>query len=816
MGFPQFGNIDKVLVDTIKGRAGNNKRVSRYMPWIRVISCLEGFLVLESSKEATSFVEKYGNSSKPGSIGRDGKGNPIYVDKDRGYRPSPTIDSLSVKQGNEGLSKKTTFTITCYSLGQAEKLIEYFMEPGNMVFVEWGFNLNSSVSTKAIIDPCEIAAFHSNIHLQNKRKKSGGTYDAVLGTITGGDMSYGDNETFSINVELTSVGDLPAYLQHHKGLVDDTSKDDKSSQVFDVKEIDSEAEKDVGKTLFMQMYNDLPGNKRISKVKALINEPWATNAANFINFDSEIREKFTESLKGKQLHQEGTDGEDIEINSDTPLFSSKRFIRVALAFEILDLQSTIESSGEPVCKDVGAPKTKVIWKNTICRAFKNMYSADSDYLYIPNKFAPSFDILEALSSSDKITSPLPDFPASGRELPVDKTADLHPNEYGGTRGSYFPNNHALDFSGLANYDSTYVPIKQDAGKWGYLRDLYINFDFFCQTIEGSAGMVTKDVYYKLLNGMSGAVNLLWNFQIVQSCNVPTHNVGGNPDSWYDMEKKRDTSDSLDGLTIVDMSCVGNIKKMEPVGKASFQSRGVNSPFLSADLKFDIPGAMKGQTIGKKSVSAPDNPNADAQEVTFKGLFTDKTDVVLEKLSQMVKKKPPGDGDTTDSGDTDERTDEEKQEQKIANYEYFVGNAIVVPKIQDREELESMDFIDDGWWDGDYGGGQFSDLLVVGGWNDQALLKKVQLFNKGTYTESKGKNEEELKNDNPPMLPIEFNFSIHGVSGLRVGDTFNISDLPGKYKTKVFQITQVEHDIQQNIWVVNVTGKLRNMEVGEVI
>ena len=58
MGFPQFGNIDKVLIDTIKGRAGNNKRVSRYMPWIRVISCLEGFLVLESSKEATSFVEK--------------------------------------------------------------------------------------------------------------------------------------------------------------------------------------------------------------------------------------------------------------------------------------------------------------------------------------------------------------------------------------------------------------------------------------------------------------------------------------------------------------------------------------------------------------------------------------------------------------------------------------------------------------------------------------------------------------------------------------------------------------------------------------
>ena len=123
MGVPQFGNIDKVLVDTIKGRAGNNKRVSRYMPWIRVISSLEGFLVLESSKEATSFVEKYCNASKPGSIVRDGKGKPIYVYGDRGYRPSTTIESLSVKQGNAGLSKKPSFTITCYSLGQCKKLM---------------------------------------------------------------------------------------------------------------------------------------------------------------------------------------------------------------------------------------------------------------------------------------------------------------------------------------------------------------------------------------------------------------------------------------------------------------------------------------------------------------------------------------------------------------------------------------------------------------------------------------------------------------------------------------------------------------------
>ena len=56
-------------------------------------------------------------------------------------------------------------------------------------------------------------------------------------------------------------------------------------------------------------------------------------------------------------------------------------------------------------------------------------------------------------------------------------------------------------------------------EWGYLKDLYIDFDFFSECIE-STGLFTKDVYYKILNGLSSAVNMIWDFQIVESCKIP--------------------------------------------------------------------------------------------------------------------------------------------------------------------------------------------------------------------------------------------------------------------------------------------------------
>ena len=242
MGFPQFANIDKRLFKTMLERAGNNKEMSTYQPWIRVTSTLHNFLTLESIKNTESFTEKYGNTSKSGRVGTDKNGASIYYGDERAFRPSPTISALNVSQGNGGLSKKVSFTITAYTRGQAEVVINYFMEPGVHCLVEFGFNQSKSVSQKCEFGTqnsgqvlnftqnknertkydenavCSVAKYKNIAYVQSKRKASDGTYDAMLAIITGGNTNFSDNESYNIEVECTSIGELPAYLQHHKNI----------------------------------------------------------------------------------------------------------------------------------------------------------------------------------------------------------------------------------------------------------------------------------------------------------------------------------------------------------------------------------------------------------------------------------------------------------------------------------------------------------------------------------------------------------------------------------------------------------------------
>jgi hypothetical protein len=62
------------------------------------------------------------------------------------------------------------------------------------------------------------------------------------------------------------------------------------------------------------------------------------------------------------------------------------------------------------------------------------------------------------------------------------------------------------------------------------------------------------------------------------------------------------------------------------------------------------------------------------------------------------------------------------------------------------------------------------------------------------------------------LPIKYNFKILGSSGIRRGDTFNIIGIPLKYQTSgLFQVTQIEHQIQGMTWTTDVTGEYRQQQ-----
>ena len=59
-----------------------------------------------------------------------------------------------------------------------------------------------------------------------------------------------------------------------------------------------------------------------------------------------------------------------------------------------------------------------------------------------------------------------------------------------------------------------------------------------------------------------------------------------------------------------------------------------------------------------------------------------------------------------------------------------------------------------------------------------------------------------------LLPIEINFSIDGISGLSIAETFKIQDevLPERYRGKVgFIIKSLDHKIENNQWLTDITG-----------
>ena len=940
MGFPQLANIDKRFFDTISSRTGNNAGMSQKQPWVNVTSTLHNYLSLDSIIGNETFAERYGDTNKSGRVGIDRKGNSIYGTgednitpaNERAFRPSPTISTVNISQGNEGLSKKVSFTINAYTKAQANTVINYFLEPGVHCLVEWGFNEAQSIGQKAdLSSDCDVIKYKNIANIQQKRRNSNGTYDAMLAIITGGNTTFGDNESYNIEVELTSIGEMPAYLQHHKNIqtlakgdLNATSKRFEPAE-FEVKSEEPSA-KEIGESLFKQMYNDLPGHKRMAKVKNLINEEWATNPANFVNMDRFIRKELTEEIKSGQLAltsntnreqlaseispndvSQGAltqEGEDVQkqpistdsfggasggtggsvkgkIPSDQALFSDRRYIRVALAFTIMEMQPGVSEKIPIICEDGATVSPMYIsWQNTICRAHKHMYSIDPNTLYIPNKYHPRFRIEGAFADpvregegeNEKIigfTNPIPNLlvkKSNGGKEFLDSFGntinDMHPNPHGAEKYSYFPSNDPLEVNDQKDGDASFETMEANAHNWGYLRNLYIDFDFFCKTIEQSS-YLTKDIMYTLLNGLSQGVNMMWEFQIVEKQSIDYNDAksknGNDSDPFYQWYCKnvRGNKDGAiptpgqEELHVVDMTFFGKRKSVPTFGRCSFQSRGINSPFTAASLKFDIPASMKGQVVGqRKKGGRVKNPNGEQKEKDFVGIFSKLKDGIAEKIynfndfneetgeggaggSFLAKQRAREEAAAKEDEEYNEQLEQEEKpwyekgwdavkgaasdvgsgikeglgfeaddikEVRNANYELVLNNANVIPYIQDRKA--NLDLIQ-GFFDLNRGNNSTLDVVArVSTWRDTQILREIKNLDEGKEFGEKGEVA------NIPLLPIEFEFTLPGVSGFKIGDTFSITDLP-RYNDKVFQVVEVSHSIEQSIWTTTVRGKLRN-------
>jgi hypothetical protein len=910
--FLQYGNVYPEVQSTITSRAGNNLEVSKLKPWIRIASSLGNGLVVGSNLPDDNFGTRYGDAlttrnqdypSNSGRLGLDFNGTSIYPKTnsfDRSNRPSPVIEAISIKNGTEGLSRKLTFTIKAFTLPQLDALTAYFLEPRFYLLVEWGNNTQLAYNQMAKLTggisagSCEMVSYVNLAVLKDKRKNSQGHYDAFLGVITGGGVEYGSDETYLINVEVTTQGEIPAYLQQHKGTAVklDTAQTNpaKSSDTFDVTTEIESAEKAIqyGRALFMYMYNDLPLSKRTERIKRLIDVEndgitlretesvykWS-NEYNFINMNKTTRDSLISNLTDETVlikNREGAEGKG-KVPEGQPLVGKERFIRMELAWEILNTSDLILGPQLIGC-DKGGKSNKsldstISIENTIIRAHKHIFSTDKRYLYIPNAQAPDFGLYDILTTSTDLSGSSSFINFEDGSL---LTQNLEPK---GLPNLYeFPKKTTCDVSGLKVFDESVFAINQDPYEWGYLKDLFVNFDFFCECMQKN-GFVIKDVALDILNGLSSAVNLFWDFQIVETGSTST--------------TKGNTGDMC--LIVVDKNFSGKPPKNEP-GLLSLQSVGTNSPFLDFKMKLELIGAMANQVMAQTNASKSPSQSSYSIEdkvENFQGLFANKPDVVgtllntihkesleraekeaeqieqntrteqeittqiTEQFIEAVKKKAETEAITpieyqaiqswiyylikeapianaaiaaelqgvlllsTVTSNVSEASNyvtegESRKETtaRVSNYEIFMQKAGVYPKTN-NPNINTNDVA---------GLGRDTDSLIIDEttmvcaiWEDTQLLRQIYEYD---LTGGNTKTFNEGANKNPGFLPIEVNFTIHGVSGIKVGDMLHFVDLPRVYRTKIFSVFDVEHSINDDMWQTSVVAKLRNIDVKTLI
>lgn len=750
-GFPNFSNIASHVTTEFERRQTNPLDISKLNCWVRIASGVGSGLVLVSNPNFRLFAAAgqdvssiYGSTASSGTIGTTWGGGAVNATTEQQVGlPKPNVTSFEVDEGSGAISRKASLTITAYTKAQLEQITKYFLEPGFTVFLEWGWNTPAGVAVLGGLSAIYVTRVLKATTIAEDRKKTQGHYESYLGFITGGSIAFNGN-AWEVSVNLTGYPELPAYLQ-----VTDNIKPTSDTEVeSDLKFRTIVNEADLGKKRFKQMFNELPSIRRTPEVQILLNDVTVANVVNFINFDEKVTEKINDNSDGTQLfgftlRRATTDGE--KIPTGTEIIGPEKFIRFGTLMKI------INTFGSATGFKVGGEiiQIQINTENTPISAFEKIFSTEKSKLIIPNTKTPKFDIGEAAEkgsvSANAATSDCSIVFADNKTsttIKFPQTDAISDGQYNGKPFFY-------------NEDGTIIRFKKNANEWGYLDDLYVNFEF-ATSIMDTSKFDLKDALYQILNGMSSAANGLWNFQIQE---LPKADANG-----------------LLELRVIDLNLVG----ISPDGSSKVTELnlyGDNSIFIDASFDMDIGGAMMNQIIGER-LSADVNQSS---PTTLGKLFAiGETDQILNRI-EFERKDVKVQDDATE-----EVEDEEEEREK--NLEQFFLKTGIYPQVK----LSS------------------AQLQLNGDLDKQAYF--ISYDDKELFNDYKGGADTDSGDNVSILFPIKFTFTVHGVSGIKRGDTFVVNGLPDNYgKAKgFFQVLSIKHTVEGMMWKITVEGGFRQL------
>lgn len=829
--WPKLTPIEPKIASRIRSKR-NQSKSSQLAAWVRVFagatSNTTKGLIISSNNEFELFkaageLSVYGSPTSTGALGVDWDGKPVLGGTDRGLMPSPVINSIEIKEGKDQISRECTFQIKCFSLNQMEIVQKYFLEPGYTICLEWGWN-TPEAAVKMVDTSQKLGGILSQTTSRNLdydtlhdiRVASNGDYDTFLGFIVGGSIST-EGEVYVVNVSLRGAPGLPTFLQSQHSIqiqkkedgvvVEDTGDGKKTFGPSDV--MDPAADK-AGDRRFKSMFNNLPAQRQIPEVKKIS----AKTAANqFINFDEYISKTIID-----YAHPGFFSSNDFQVAgadiSKEKLASKNKYISMDLAIQILNSNGGLESyslGGKKVTPYVDISTAKI-------GAFPNMFSTKASALVIPGAL-PQFQ--QYYFNKGAITQK-----ANG-VLYVEGVGDIGPATFD-IQGRKFVEPGNLKEDG-------YIEI---GGYWGYLKNLYVNFDMM-KTKMTQSNKNIREVLLDILNEMSSAVNSFWNFQIVE------HKLDSDKPE-YGLKK----GDVL--ITVIDENWVGeNPNKNIP----RFYHNGVLSSFLECNLELALSAEMTNKIIMSRlsltsqtdlahiglggffeskndlffkvglDASTPVDSSTDKKEdkAPTKDEAAAKIDALQKKLSELGVSRELSNSKEGGYVFYDKKDNSqillESNYPDIAEYKKILQEidtiksdttAAIIKEV--TANIEKIDIVPNPALTTQMQKSDIEKAVAASDDTSAALFSnnfRIYCYADTAYLDRLKSDAFQSKGGMSHPLPIKYTFKVSGVSGIRRGDTFTIEGIPEKYSTAgFFQVTQVEHTINDNVWTTSVRGEFR--------
>ena len=773
-----------------------------YQAWVTVASAREPGLFL-ASNEFKSFSNNYGSSTTDGSIGYDWSGNTVAGSGNAtGYRPSPMVTSLEVEEGLDNtLTRRASFTITAHSYTQAKELITYFLEPGYTIFLQWGWSTASGQAIRPskkenVTDFAKkVAGFQWPSGAETKRKQSGWEYDNYVGLVVGGNIEQ-DGDKWNINVKCNGLSELTLYKPGSSTAYDDDANIEIQTVEYTPAEISQARGNSANNARFRLMFNELPSNRRTKNIRDYLIKQGLQDWKRYINFDPNVVATLNDKTSysflktfsaswGKSFFNLGgfftfagapgggaggaaviasavglwdaivarfsnkttteVENQNVEIESGTELVTTRdRYIHFGAAITILN---AIDTDGIGL---VNGSKLsyKINIDNVRISAFPKIFSTKKDILFIPNKKSPNISIAYAIQNTTQQT----------------KFNDTKDNSVGGFK---FPETYEIPEK------NPYKPkgaegstgITRPAETWGWLKDLYINFDLFKSIIE-KPNVSLKDMLYQMLNEMSNAAGGMWDFQIYQY-----------------------TEKNITYLTVEDINLI-SIKGPNPK-PSIFDISGKNSPFISTTFNMEMSGKMINKVVSERLGAKTDTTGTTVKDTP--GTLVKDLVVTSLEVTEAKKDKDKA-NEKTKSNDIGEVDQDEIDKKKVENLARFLEKVAIVPNprfISSQVENES----------------DFDKCIIVAAYDDMALFESLKMGNENTTIDG--------SSGIGVLTNIQFGFTVHGISGVRRGDTFKINGSPYGYVSKgFFQVTNIKHTLSGNFWTTEITGGFRPMRTAK--